>query len=189
MDFLSSERQINSCHHGVSVWAAVLPCVEDERSTGTAMIAFRIANRRFTALDGEGAAKNGGRWNSAGRRVVYAAETYAGAVLELLVHMSREPIPKTQMSVKIVIPGDLVVETATAHDLPDWDAEDRVISQRFGDRWLDEARSVALRVPGAVLQGREFNLVVNPMHPDFSRIEAEAPEPVVWDPRLFRRLG
>ena len=47
---------------------------------------------------------------------------------------------------------------------------------------------LALRVPSVVFQGREFNLLLNPMHPDFSQIEVEAPEPVVWDPRLFRRL-
>jgi RES domain-containing protein len=152
------------------------------------MIAFRITNRRFTALDGAGAARNGGRWNSAGRRVVYAAATYAGAVLELLVHMSSEPIPKTHMSVKITVPAHLAVERLVAGDLPGWDLEDRMVSQRFGDAWLDEARSVALRVPSVVLQGREFNLLLNPMHPDFSQIEVEAPEPVVWNPRLFRRL-
>lgn len=152
------------------------------------MVAFRITNRRFTALDGEGAARNGGRWNSAGRRVVYAAETYAGAVLELLVHMSGEPIPKTHMSVKIVIPSHLAIETLTPEALPGWESEDRRVSQRFGDIWLEEARSVALRVPSAIVQGREFNLLLNPLHPDFSQIEAQAPEPVIWNARLFRRL-
>jgi RES domain-containing protein len=31
---------------------------------------------------------HGARWNSPERRVVYAAETYAGALLEILVHAS-----------------------------------------------------------------------------------------------------
>ena len=31
---------------------------------------------------------HGARWNSPGRRVIYAAETYAGALLEILVHAS-----------------------------------------------------------------------------------------------------
>jgi len=31
----------------------------------------------------------------------------------------------------------------------------------------------------------EFNAVVNPAHPDFSRVRVGAPEAVVWDRRLF----
>ncbi len=149
------------------------------------MIVYRIVNRRFLALDGEGAAKSGGRWNSAGRRVVYAAETYAGAMLELLVHMSGGPVPTTQMSLTIDVPARLV-EVVSAEMIPGWDAEDRLVSRRFGDRWLDEARSAALRVPSAVLRGREFNLLLNPSHPDFPWIDVDDPEPVVWDARLFR---
>ena len=46
--------------------------------------AYRIADVRQPIFDGNGAALYGGRWNSPGRRVIYAAETYAGAMLEKL---------------------------------------------------------------------------------------------------------
>jgi RES domain-containing protein len=43
---------------------------------------------------------NGGRWNSAGKRVIYAAQTYAGALLEVLVHANLGIVPKTKLSSK-----------------------------------------------------------------------------------------
>ena len=45
------------------------------------MRAFRIADRRHPIFDGTGAKLTGGRWNSPGRPVIYAAETFAGALL------------------------------------------------------------------------------------------------------------
>jgi RES domain-containing protein len=50
------------------------------------MQVFRVADRRFPLFDGTGARIVGGRWNSPGRPLIYAAETFAGALLEVLVH-------------------------------------------------------------------------------------------------------
>jgi RES domain-containing protein len=54
---------------------------------------FRVCRARHARLDGEGARRVGGRWNSAGRAVVYMAESIALAVLENLVHMKRSGEP------------------------------------------------------------------------------------------------
>ena len=51
---------------------------------------YRVCRARYARLDGEGARRAGGRWNSPGRTVVYMAESVALAVLENLVHMSRQ---------------------------------------------------------------------------------------------------
>ncbi len=151
------------------------------------MRAFRIADRRFPIFDGTGARLTGGRWNSAGHAVIYAAETFAGAVLEILVHSSLGRLPKTQALVEIAIPDDLKVETVLPTALPGWDANDQIASRDFGDRWLEERRTAVLLVPSAVTLGRERNLLLNPAHPQFRRIKASAPEDVVWDERLFHR--
>jgi RES domain-containing protein len=151
------------------------------------MIAFRIADRRHPIFDPTGAFLHGGRWNSPGKRVIYAAQTYAGALLEVLVHANLGVVPKTHAVVEIHIPDNLLRETLAIHDLEGWANEDLVASRRFGDRWLEERRSAVLLVPGIVLQGREVNVLLNPDHPDFPRIRATAPEPVAWDPRLFAR--
>ena len=64
--------------------------------SGGELRAYRIADRRHKIFDGQGASLLGGRWNSPGRRVIYAAETYAGAMLEALVHANIGRLPKTQ---------------------------------------------------------------------------------------------
>ena len=39
----------------------------------------------------------------------------------------------------------------------------------FGDEWINSARSVGMRVPSAVVPG-EWNYLLNPAHPDFSKL-------------------
>jgi RES domain-containing protein len=56
--------------------------------------AFRVADPRHALFDGSGAYMKGGRWNSPGRRIIYAAETYAGALLEALVHLNFDSVPR-----------------------------------------------------------------------------------------------
>jgi RES domain-containing protein len=54
---------------------------------------FRVCRARYARLDGAGGRHVGGRWNSPGRAVVYMAESIALAVLENLVHMTRQDFP------------------------------------------------------------------------------------------------
>src|SRR5271168_4502677 len=105
------------------------------------MIAFRIADRRHPIYDPTGAFLFGGRWNSPGKRVIYAAQTYAGALLEILVHANLGVLPKTHAAIEIHIPDDLPRETLASCDLEGWAGEDLSASRRFGDRWLEERRS------------------------------------------------
>ena len=151
------------------------------------MRCFRIGDSRFPLLDGTGARLHGGRWNSPGSSVIYAAETYAGAILELLVHANLNRLPHTQAVLTIEIPGDLAVKRLAASELPGWDASNQAVSRAFGDRWLAEARSAVLVVPSLVTQGREDNILLNPAHPEYARITHTPPNPVVWDERLFPR--
>jgi RES domain-containing protein len=151
------------------------------------MRCFRIGDVRFPLLDGTGASLHGGRWNSPGRSVIYAAETYSGAILELLVHANLNRLPHTHAVLTIEIPLDLAVERLTAADLPGWNVPNQAVSRTFGDRWLAEARAAVLMVPSLVTQGREHNVLLNPAHPDFARIPLLAAEPVVWDKRLFAK--
>lgn len=151
------------------------------------MRAFRIADRRFPIFDGTGARLIGGRWNSPGRPVIYAAETYAGALLEVLVHSNLGRVPKTHAAIEISIPDSVAMESLDGPSLPGWDAEDHIASRAFGDKWLDTRRSAVLFVPSTILREREHNVLINPEHPDFPRIVAGGPQDVQWDKRLFVR--
>lgn len=150
------------------------------------MIVYRIADGRFPIYDGTGAMLHGGRWNSPGLPVIYAAETFAGAMLETLVHANLSHVPRTHMFVRIEIP-DALIERVDADVVPEWEKPDLLASRAFGDLWLREARSAALLVPGVATSGREHNVLIHPRHPDFGRIVASTPEPLAWDVRLFVR--
>jgi RES domain-containing protein len=151
------------------------------------MIAHRIADGRHAIFDPTGAMLHGGRWNSVGARVIYVAETYAGALLEVLAHSNLSRPPKNHRVVRVEIPADLEIETVVREEVPGWDAEDAGASRAYGDEWFRSRRTGVLRVPSVITQGREHNLVLKTEHPDFQMIRAGAPEAVDWDARLFQR--
>ncbi len=150
------------------------------------MRAFRIADRRHPIFDGTGAMLHGGRWNTAGRPVIYAAETFAGALLEVLVHANTSRIPRYHAMIQIAIPDDVRVESVDSGALSGWNDPDQTISRAFGDEWLDGRRTAVMLVPSVVTDGRERNVIINPSHPDFRKIRAYEPEEVRWDKRLLR---
>lgn len=148
--------------------------------------AWRIADSRHPVFDGGGAALHGARWNSPGARIIYAAETYAGAVLEKLVRTGIGSIPRRQVYVEISIPAGVTVEEAAPDAVPGWDGADQRASRAFGDRWYREARSAVLLVPSIVTRV-ERNILIHQGHADFQKIKASRGKPVIWDKRLFER--
>jgi len=147
------------------------------------LLAFRIADMRHTIFDGVGAMLHGARWNSPGRRIVYASESYAGALLEILAHASGG-VPRSQGYIEIEIPVDVGIEEVVIDDLPQWDSPSFRTARAFGDRWYDEWRTAVLLVP-SVATRIERNIVMNQEHPDFGKIRASKPMLVRWDERLW----
>lgn len=146
---------------------------------------FRIADRRHSVWSGTGAMLMGGRFNSPGRPVIYGALNFAGAMLEVLAHARIGKVPKRHVWVEAQVSEDVTIERVSVEDLPaGWDAPDAQVARRFGDQWIEEARSAILVVPSVVARA-ECNPVVNPAHPDAGRLMVSAPQPVVWDQRLF----
>lgn len=147
--------------------------------------AWRIADGRFDPFSPVGASLVGGRWNSPGLGVIYASRSYAGAMLECLAHAGIGRVPRTHVAVEIAIAEAIAVERPDESGLPaGWDHADLRVARAFGDAWIRELRTAVLVVPSVVAR-REGNVLINPRHPDFSNIVASAPEPVVWDARLF----
>jgi RES domain-containing protein len=149
------------------------------------MLAWRITKARHTPYDGTGARLHGARWNSPGRAMIYAADSFAGALLEILAHSLRpRTLPGPHHAVRIEIPDD-VVETLEADALPGWEDKGSPEALTFGNRWLSEGRSAALVVPAVPSRPVGRNVLINPEHPDARRISVSGAFPVPWDERLF----
>jgi RES domain-containing protein len=149
--------------------------------------AWRIADGRFDPFSPIGAALMGGRWNSPGLGVIYASRSFAGAMLECLAHAGIGRVPRTHVAVTITVPGGVQVEQHEEASLPaGWDHADLRVARTFGDAWIRTRRTAVLVVPSVVAR-REGNVLLNPQHSDFRKIDAGSPEPVVWDARLFGR--
>ena len=148
--------------------------------------AWRIMKARHVAaaFTGEGAAKNGGRWNSPGVAVVYASSTKSLAALENLVHLN-PPFIFNYIAFQIQFDAALV-ETVPVAGLPtDWRVEPPPLSTKlFGDAWVRAGRSAILALPSVIISG-ESNYLLNPAHPDFKKIAIGKPEKFTFDPRLL----
>jgi RES domain-containing protein len=140
---------------------------------------------RHTIFDGRGAMLHGARWNSPGRRVIYASETYAGALLEILVHASGS-LPQSLGYIEIEIPTGLSIEEISQDDVPRWDSASSETARIFGDQWYDERRTPVLIVP-SVVTFVERNVLINQEHPESARIRASQALAVRWDARLWTR--
>jgi RES domain-containing protein len=150
---------------------------------------YRIGDERHPLWDGTGAALVGGRWSSPGRQVIYGSLSYACAMLEILAHANIGRIPLTHRYVIADVPEGVTVERHDQNTLPyGWDAENNSAARSFGDHWLREARSALLLMPSVVAK-LEWNALVNPAHPDVTKLALSTAENVVWDKRLFERLS
>ena len=149
--------------------------------------AWRIADGRFDPFSAIGASLLGGRWNSPALGVICASGSYVGAMLECLAHAGIGRMPKTHVATLIAIAGDVSVERHDENSLPaGWDDSDLRMARSFGDAWIRDQRTAVLVVP-SVLARKDGNVLLNPQHPEFTKITAGMPEPVIWDARLFGR--
>jgi len=147
---------------------------------------WRVVKRLHaaTAFDGKAAQRFGGRWNSPGRRAVYASATKSLAVLEGLVHLDvGRPLPAFVAFAFDV--DDALVDRLAAAQLPrDWRTGHGILgTQRVGDAWLASAHALALAVPSVVVP-EESNYLLNPGHPAFGTVKFGRAMPFLLDPRL-----
>jgi RES domain-containing protein len=152
------------------------------------MRVWRICRRRYAAeaARGEGSRLYGGRWNSRGVRMVYASTSLALAAVETFVNLEPNLRPKDLVAIEGDIPDGLKMGTLDPHDFPArWRETRDETLHRFGDEWIRTKHSVALRVPSAAIRG-EWNVLLNPAHPDFAKVAFRGPKPFEFDLRMFR---
>jgi RES domain-containing protein len=151
--------------------------------------AWRITKQKHakSALSGEGARIYGGRWNSPGTAMIYTAQSQALAVLEMLIHLDSPELLKRYSLFEVEMDLLYVAELDLSNLPRNWRANPTPAGVRaIGDDWVASRRSVALRVPSALVPA-ESTFLLNPQHPDFSKLCIGKAVPFQFDPRLARR--
>jgi RES domain-containing protein len=140
-------------------------------------------------LSGAGPATTGGRWNAEGDALVYTSETQALACLETEVHLNAGGLPLNRYLVAVTIPDAVwgAARMEGAGGLPvGWDADPSGrASIQFGSAWIRSGASALLRVPSVIVPD-EFNVLINPLHPDSRAIVASKMRKWLYDPRLTK---
>ena len=150
------------------------------------MFLWRISNHR--ALDGRGGLETSARWHTQGRPIVYLAETVAGALLEVLIHLELSPVhlPKSYRLLKVEVPEDVSIEALSSSDLGETWTDDETLTRTVGDQWLTSKRSALLRVPSAIVP-ESFNVLLNSAHEEARRLKIISHREYPWDLRLISK--
>ncbi len=134
-------------------------------------------------LDGVGASLGGGRWNSTNQFMVYASEQRSLCLMESLAHLNSVKRLAPYSMMVLYAPDTISIENFPLQPLDaDW-RTNQDVTQRAGDEWLRSGRSLLLRVPSVIVP-QEFNLLMNPRHPDRNLVRILEIEPFHFDPRL-----
>lgn len=152
------------------------------------MIVYRISKtRRISDLSGIGARLYGGRWNNKGIGIVYTSENRSLATVEYLVHVPISIIPGDLSIASIKIPNLIKPKDVLPSDLPNnWrDYPPPPELTKIGTKWALSNETLLLRVPSSIVEN-EFNLLINPQHPDMKRISISQIEKFEFDKRLLR---
>jgi len=149
--------------------------------------AWRVVKGKYggEALSGEGALKYGGRWNSIGTPIVYTSESLSLATLEILTGGISIPFLHKYVKIPVDFDKSLIESFAVAALPKEWiNYPPSIKTQKIGDKWVKESRSVVLKVPSVVIR-EEFNYLINPVHPDFKKISIGKTEVFSFDARLL----
>jgi RES domain-containing protein len=153
---------------------------------GSLLLAWRLERDRYLSTwdTAEGAFRVGGRWSSAGRRVLYTSLDPATTTLEVAVHAGfdmLDRVPHTLLAIRIEPSRVRVVAPVDVPD-PSWLRPGAVTreQQRHGDALLDDH---PLLVLPSVVSTRSWNLLIDAAAAD-GLYSLQEQEPFAIDPRL-----
>jgi RES domain-containing protein len=153
--------------------------------------AWRVVKTVYASnpLDGEGARRAGGRWNPIGTPALYASDSLALAMMEVLVHFDTAMPMASYSATELDIP-DAAIVSINPNLIPSgWPKLDSIpASQRSNYGMLVMRNLFAIEVPSVVVP-RSCNYVINPAHADFpawaSKQLRRPPLPLNFDARLL----
>ncbi|PKF48734.1 RES family NAD+ phosphorylase [Enterovibrio nigricans] len=152
------------------------------------MEVFRLSVKKFADLSGMGGMFASGRWHQKGQPILYTAGSRSLAALERFVHESPVQMPPLVM-MTIYIPDDIAIKRVSETELPNgWDAvPDADVSRHYGSTWLRELTTPVIQLPSAIV-ACEYNFLVNPMHPDSSKVKVIDQRDFYYDSRLKKMM-
>ncbi len=121
-----------------------------------------------------------GRWHSRGTPIVYCCDHPSTALLEMLVHVDLEDLPKNFQLLRINCPDDLDIQI-----IEETDISNENLTRKTGDTWLSEGASCLLKVPSVILPVAS-NVLINPRHADAGRLKVETVLHYPFDSRLLK---
>ena len=146
------------------------------------MLLYRIAKKAFIEdLSGYGARLYGGRWNEKRYSALYTSSSLSLCMCETLAHCDKSVIPSNMYFAEMEIPDSFIPNEFTT-------VEENEESCHAGTLWLKSKKTVAIKVPSIILPSeydRDFNIILNPEHPDFHLLKIKTVVECPFDLRLF----
>ena len=99
----------------------------------------------------------------------------------MLVHTkTTKPLENRFVTFEVRIPAHIISTPQPPKDLRKLEQ-----TREIGQQWIEDARFAVMRVPSIIT--REPNYILNPLHPDFKKIEIDPAKPFKFDLRLLRK--
>jgi RES domain-containing protein len=152
------------------------------------MFVYRITKKEHAALDGLGGLYGPGRWHKKGFPVIYTSEHASLAAWEKIVHVaSFENIQNNLLLIKIEIPDGIKIQTVPKNILVEgWDSfpfSSETVN--YGTSFLQKKEYLALKVPTVIIPD-EFNIILNPLHPEINDCKVISLIPFLFDKRVSK---
>jgi len=107
----------------------------------------------------------------------FTAQHLSLACLEVLVHLDKGQLPRDYVWSKVNLPRrPEFLHVASLQDVPS--------CQATGNAWVRTGNQLAAQVPSIVIP-EEFNILLNPIHVDYTALTWSEPQPFRFDSRLF----
>lgn len=152
-------------------------------------MAYRISKMAYVRdLTGIGSKLYGGRWSPPGIPIIHTSESRALAALEFYVHLgNRPPLADTSIA-SIEINDGASARKIAIEDLPsDWkEYPAPIVLYNIGVNWVKSGDCLLMLVPSVQIP-QEYNILINPAHPEMKHIKIVKVEKFIYDQRLISR--
>jgi RES domain-containing protein len=152
------------------------------------MQVWRLCGSKYlsNAFSGMGGMYAARRWNKKGNLIVYTAISRALAAIEYFVNLEPNQAPDDLMILEAHVLDTQVEQLDLGSLRSNWYEIDNQECQTIGTEWLKSRRSVGLKIPSVPVRG-DWNVLLNPLHPNFSQVSITSQEPFFYDERMFQK--